>query len=210
MVTLGILISQLSRIVWRFGGLGLIAVGILDNSLVPVPGSQDFFTILLAAHHRDWWFYYALMSTAGATLGGYLTYRLGHKGGEEALKQRLREARVKKVSATFEKYGFAAVFVPALMPPPVPMVPFVLGAGALRYPLRKFLSAYASARFIRYTIAASLAALYGRRVLSLIARNTRMFLIVCGILVTAAVVLVVAYRLWEKTRAGKAITPNAG
>jgi membrane protein YqaA with SNARE-associated domain len=198
------------KYVWRLGGVGLIGVGIVDNSLLPVPGSQDFFTILLAAHHRDWWLYYAVMATIGATAGAYLTYRLGHKGGEEALQQHLNEARVKKVNATFERYGFAAVFVPALMPPPIPMVPFVLGAGALNYPLKKFLAAYVSARFLRYTVAAYLAALYGRRLLSIIARNTRMFLIVTCVLVAAAVVAFAAFRFWRRQVQKTRLTPHAG
>src|SRR5437899_26305 len=34
---------------FRLGGVGLIALGLADNSVVPLPGSLDAFTILLAA-----------------------------------------------------------------------------------------------------------------------------------------------------------------
>ena len=39
----------------RLGGPGLILLGIADNSLIPLPGSVDVFTILLSAHRREWW-----------------------------------------------------------------------------------------------------------------------------------------------------------
>ncbi len=59
---------EVRRLVWRLGGLGLIVGGVIDNSLVPVPGSQGLFTILLSAYHREWWLYYAVMSSWGRVL----------------------------------------------------------------------------------------------------------------------------------------------
>ena len=47
----------------RLGGPGLILLGLLDNSAIPLPGSMDLLVILLSAHHRQWWPYYALMAT---------------------------------------------------------------------------------------------------------------------------------------------------
>ena len=51
-----------SLIAWarRVGGPGLIVLGIVDNSAIPVPGSQDAMVIVLAASERIWWPYYAL------------------------------------------------------------------------------------------------------------------------------------------------------
>src|SRR5919108_1165333 len=89
-----------------WGGLGLIALGLLDNSFVPLPGSMDALTVVLAAAKKTWWPYYALMATAGSIIGGYLTYRLGRKGGEQALERRVTKSKVKKLHAAFEKGGF--------------------------------------------------------------------------------------------------------
>ena len=36
----------------HLGGVGLILLGLADNSVVPLPGSMDVLTIFLAAHHR--------------------------------------------------------------------------------------------------------------------------------------------------------------
>src|SRR5258708_26350388 len=82
------------------GGIGLIPLGLLDNSVVPLPGSMDVATILLAARDKPLWFYYAAMATLGSVIGGYLTYLIARKGGEEAPRKRLSKQRVAKVLKT--------------------------------------------------------------------------------------------------------------
>lgn len=157
-----------SLIAWarRVGGPGLIVLGVVDNSAVPVPGSQDAMVILLAASEKTWWPYYAFMATAGAVLGGYITYRLARKEGKAILERRVPRRKAQKVYSTFEKRGFLAVMIPALLPPPLPMFPFLLAAGALQYSRSKFIAALAIGRAIRYTLLAFLAVTYGRGILS--------------------------------------------
>lgn len=156
-----------SLIAWarRVGGPGLIVLGVVDNSAVPVPGSQDAMVILLAASEKTWWPYYAFMATAGAVLGGYITYRLARKEGKAILERRVPRRKAQKVYSTFEKRGFLAVMIPALLPPPLPMFPFLLAAGALQYSRSKFIAALAIGRAIRYTLLAFLAVTYGRQIL---------------------------------------------
>jgi membrane protein YqaA with SNARE-associated domain len=161
-----LLASKKSTLRWliHLGGPSLILLGLVDNSVIPLPGSTDVVTILLAAHHREPWFYYAIMATVGALLGGYLTYRMARKGGKETLEKRFSKKKVNKVYAIFERWGFAAVAIPALLPPPFPIVPMLLAAGAMQYPTRKFLTALAVGRGIRFTILAYLGFHYGRHI----------------------------------------------
>ena len=126
---------------------------------------MDVLTIWLAARHREPWPYYAVMATLGAVIGGYITYALARKGGKETMERKLSKRRAKQVSKTFERWGFFAVAVPALLPPPFPFVPFLLAAGALQYSPKKFLGALTLGRGIRYSIAAGLGFLYGRHIL---------------------------------------------
>src|SRR5580704_15645623 len=77
------------------GGPGLILLGLLDSSVIPVPGSMDAMTIVLSAHQRTWWPYYAVMATAGSVVGAYLTYRLARNRGEKALNDRLSKRNAK-------------------------------------------------------------------------------------------------------------------
>ncbi len=154
----------------HLGGPSLILLGLVDNSFIPLPGSTDVVTILLAAHHREPWIYYAIMATLGSVLGGYLTYRVARKGGKETLEKRFSKKKVAKIYAIFERWGFAAVAIPAILPPPFPIVPMLLAAGAMQYPTKKFLTALTVGRGIRYTILAYLGSHYGRNIVKSFAR----------------------------------------
>src|SRR5260370_23433088 len=158
-----LLASKKSAVRWliHLGGLGLILLGLADNSIIPMPGSTDVATILLAAHHRELWVYYAMMATAGAVLGGFLTYRMARKGGKETLEKRFSQKKTARVYAIFERWGLVSVAIPAILPPPFPIVPMHLAAGAMQYPTRKFLAALAVGRGIRYNILASIGATHG-------------------------------------------------
>jgi membrane protein YqaA with SNARE-associated domain len=175
-----ILATQKSALRWlvHLGGLSLIILGLLDNSAIPLPGSTDIVTILLAAHRRQPWIYYAVMATIGSVLGGYITYHLARKTGKEAVEKRFSKKKAARVYAIFEKWGFAAVAIPALLPPPFPIVPMLLAAGALQYPAKKFVPALTLGRGIRYAILAYLGAHYGRHIIDFSARYYQPTLII--------------------------------
>jgi membrane protein YqaA with SNARE-associated domain len=162
--------SPMLRWLLRLGGPGLILLGIADNSVIPLPGSMDVLNIYLAARHHNLWPYYALMSTIGAVLGGYLTYHLARKGGKEMLERKLSKRKAEKVYEKFEGWGFWAVAIPALIPPPFPIVPALLAAGALQYSRKKFLAALTFGRGIRFGIGGFLGAHYGSHILKFFSR----------------------------------------
>ena len=178
----------------HLGGIGLIPLGVLDSSVIPLPGSMDFATILLSARDKHLWFYYAIMATIGSVLGGYLTYRLSRKGGKETMAKRLPKRRVDKIVKIFERWGFAAIVVPALLPPPFPFVPFVIAAGAMQYSRNKFLAALTIGRAVRYTILAYLGVTYGRHILSLFSRHAYVVIFVAVGLVAASIVITLIAR----------------
>lgn len=181
---------------WLFhlGGLGLIPLGLLDNSPIPLPGIMDVATILFSARHQQLWLYYALMATVGSVLGGFLSYRLARKGGKAALERRFSPRKVDKVCKIFERWGFVAIAIPALLPPPMPMVPFLLAAGAMQYPVRKFLLALTLGRISRYMLLAYLAALYGRQIIAFIAAHGHP--VVVAILVLLVATAAALYYFW--------------
>lgn len=160
-----LVVSSFRHWLFRLGGVGLIFVAIIDNSFIPIPGGLDVFTILLSAKQHQLWPYYAFMSTVGSVVGAYLTYRIGQKGGKETLERKIGENRAEKVYHKVENAGFTSVFVGVLIPPPFPIVPVLLAAGALQIPRRKFLSAVAAGRAIRFTIDALLGVFYGHAII---------------------------------------------
>src|SRR5579863_8422585 len=92
--------------VFQLGGIGLIPLGLLDNSPIPLPGIMDVAMILLAGRQQKLWFYYAVMATVGSVIGGFVTYRLARKGGKEALERRFTRRKVDKVCEIFARWGF--------------------------------------------------------------------------------------------------------
>ena len=76
------LARSIRRWIVGLGGIGLIPLGLLDNSPIPIPGSMDVVLIILCVRDQQWWFYYALMATAGSLIGGFVTYRLSRRGRE--------------------------------------------------------------------------------------------------------------------------------
>lgn len=177
------------RWIFHLGALGFIPLGLIDSSVIPLPGSMDVLTIVLAAQHRELWFYYAVMATIGSVIGAYVTYRLARKGGKEALEQKFPAKTLKRVYGIFERRGFAAIAIPALLPPPMPLVPFVLAAGAMQYSVKKFLVAMTLGRIARYSILAYLAGRYGRKMLFFLSQHGHpVALVVLGVIAAAVVV----------------------
>jgi membrane protein YqaA with SNARE-associated domain len=184
------------------GGVELVLLGLADNSVIPLPGSVDVLTIFLAGRqHRLWW-YYAAMATIGAVIGGYITYSLARKGGKEAFERKLSKQKASQVYERFERWGFGAVAVPALLPPPFPIVPFLLAAGALQYSRKKFVGALALGRGVRFTILAGLGALYGRQIVKFFSRYYKPALFtLIGLAVIGGIFAVFQYyRYKNKTR----------
>jgi membrane protein YqaA with SNARE-associated domain len=175
------------RWIFHLGGLGFIPLGLLDSSVIPLPGSMDVLTLVLSARKPELWLYYALMATIGSVIGGFVTYRLARKGGKETLERKFPARRLEKVYKIFGRWGFGAIAVVAVLPPPAPMVIFMLAAGAMQYSVKKFLLALTLGRAIRYSLLAFLAARYGRHVMTLFSRHAYTFLIVVVVLIAASV-----------------------
>jgi len=182
----------------NLGGIGLILLGFTDGSLIPLLGSMDALTIVLASRHHDMWLYYAGMATIGSTIGGSLTYRLALKRGNQVLIRRFGEPRTQRLCRFFTRWGFGAVAVPALLPPPFPIVPFLLAAGSTHYPKGRFVAALASGRAVKFTLLAFLASLYGRRALRQAAGYYTSLLL--ALLIAAAMIGVslALYRLYNR------------
>src|SRR5438477_12686297 len=91
-----LLLGSAGKWLLRLGGPGLIVIGLIDNSVIPIPCGMDLFVILLSSHHREWWWYYGLMGTAGAVPGGHVPFRLSKKGGKEDMDKKFGKARVEQ------------------------------------------------------------------------------------------------------------------
>jgi membrane protein YqaA with SNARE-associated domain len=152
----------------RLGVLGLFFVAVVDSSPIPlpIPGSTDLLLLWLVAHDGDP-FLLAAMAIAGSLVGGYSTWGIGHKGGEAALHRYVPARLLGRVVKWVEHHHILAVFLPAVLPPPIPLSPFLLASGALGVSRGRFLAIYGAARTLRYSLIAWLAVAYGRHAIRL-------------------------------------------
>ena len=146
---------------------GLFFVSIIDSSIIPLPlpGSTDILLLLLVAHRGSHPVWLGLAAISGSILGGYLTWSAGKKGGEAMLNRWAPKRLVRPLTRWVSARGGMAVAASALLPPPVPLMPLLLGSGALGVSRRKFLTAFSLARVVRYGLITWLGMTYGRRVL---------------------------------------------
>jgi len=147
------------------GALGLFSVAVVDSSVIPLPlpGSTDLLLLWLVAHGGDPWLLVPC-AVAGSILGGYTTWQIGRKGGEAALRRHVPERLLGRVIGWVERHRILSVFLPAALPPPIPLSPFVLASGALGVSRNRFLAVFGAARGLRYSAVAWLGVTYGRHI----------------------------------------------
>jgi membrane protein YqaA with SNARE-associated domain len=154
----------------HFGAAGVFAVALLDASPIPlpIPGSTDILILILGAH-GEWPSLLALCAITGSLIGGYLTWKTGKKGGEAMLDRTMKNHKRLRGRLTrwIRSHGIASVCIAALLPPPIPLMPFVLGAGALGVTRRQLFIALGIARTLRYGAEAAVAVVYGHQILHL-------------------------------------------
>ena len=199
-----VFVAAVWKLVQKVGALAFIPLGLIDNSVIPLPGSMDALTIVLAASRKELWWFYAIMATVGALLGGYLTYHLARKGGKEALDKKLKPNKAKRVHEIFGRYGFWSVFAGAIAPPPVPIVPFLATAGAMEYSRHKFLIALGTGRLVRFSLVAWLASRYGKHIFSFFAKYYKPALWTLVALAVAGGIAALIYYRRSKKRAKSA------
>jgi membrane protein YqaA with SNARE-associated domain len=152
----------------HLGALGVFVLAVVDSSIIPlpIPGSTDLLLLLLVSHSGNPWLLTA-SAIAGSIIGGYTTWQIGKKGGEAAMKRWISPRMLQRVNAWVGDHPVLAVFLPAVLPPPIPLSPFILASGALGVSRNRFLAAYSAARVLRYSAVSWLAIKYGRRVVRL-------------------------------------------
>lgn len=142
--------KSISQILLAWGLPGTLLIGIIDGAGLPNPSGPDIALILYASQRPENAFYAAALAVIGSLIGSTILFLLARKGGEMYLERRTVSARGKRWRRWFQHYGLITVFIPGLIPIPLPLKIAVVCAGALGIPLRSFLAVLAAARIPRY------------------------------------------------------------
>ncbi|MCK7529377.1 MAG: hypothetical protein MZV64_73430 [Ignavibacteriales bacterium] len=125
--------------------------------------------------------------------------RLSTSAGRAARRSCASSSRASRSTACrpgSQRYGMAAVVVPAMLPPPVPLKLFVLGAGVAGMPAGRFAWAIGIGRGVRYLAEGILAYYYGAAAFEHIRRHGSAVALWGAVL--SAAVLVAYY--WRRQR----------
>jgi membrane protein YqaA with SNARE-associated domain len=166
--------SRILHSLFLLGIPGVFAIAFIDFSIIPLPlpNSADLLLLWLVARGGNPW---ALVPSvvAGSILGGYTTWHIGWKGGRPALRRYVSVRLLKPASRWITRHPILSAFVFPMLPPPIPLTPFVLASGALGAARRPFFIAFGVALSLRYSLIAWLGATYGRYMVRLWAAALR-------------------------------------
>jgi membrane protein YqaA with SNARE-associated domain len=198
--------SKFFHFLASFGIFGVFLVSIVDSSFVPlpVPGVTDIMLIVFAAQKSNWMLL-IFLATAGSALGGYLSYQVGHAGGMQFLEKHVPARILKKVYEWMEKHAILAIALPAILPPPMPLSPFVLAAGALKMSRKKFLAIFTLSRGARHAFAVWLGVYYGRHVIHLWNLFSDKWASTILIILWAGILISCAIAFWKLYKTSKTV-----
>lgn len=146
-------------------GPSMMLIGALDSSLLSLPEVNDYLVIMRCATDHKAVFYFPLFAAVGSVIGCLLLYSILRRGGQAILRRRFRRDHIERVERAYARFGFLALAVPAVLPPPMPFKIFVATAGTLEYPRWRFVLTIVIARSVRYYVEGILAVFYGALVM---------------------------------------------
>ena len=175
----------------------MIVIGALDSSLLSLPEINDYLVVgrCFRQHHAV--FYFPLFAALGSVLGCFLLYTIMRRGGQAVLRRRFSIESIKRVEKAYARFGFLAIAVPAVLPPPLPFKIFVATAGTLEYPRWRFLLTVLVARSLRYYVEGILAVFYGRRVLIFLRDNG---VVIISIVATIGLIALLIYMFIKRRK----------
>ena len=144
------MLSHLTQVLVAWGPLGILLLSVIDSAGIPVAAVFDALLILIAVQRPAvaWWC--AGLAVVGSTTGNIILFYLSRRGGQQFLRKSASEGRAMRFRAWFTRYGLLTVFIPALIPIPMPMKLFVITAGVFATPIAEFIGVVVLARIFRY------------------------------------------------------------
>lgn len=179
---------------------GAFAMAALDSTLVfYMPFGIDALVIYLAARDASLFWLHPILATLGSLAGAAVTFWIGRKAGEVGLERFVSAGRLEHIKAKVRNSGAVAIAVPALLPPPFPLTPFVLTCGALDVSRARFFTTFGAVRLLRFGAEATLARIYGAGIVR--ALESEVFQMVVGgfIVVAIAGTTASALLLWRSS-----------
>jgi membrane protein DedA with SNARE-associated domain len=143
-------LKRFVQILTSWGPVGVFFLAILDSAGVPLPAAVDALLIATAAVNPKAAMLSAAAAVIGSAIGCMILFFFARKGGQAYLDRATVSENATKFRHWFQTYGLITVFIPCLLPIPMPLKMFVLSAGALGVNPLHFLGVVLAARVPRY------------------------------------------------------------
>jgi len=185
----------------RWGPTGVFLLAILDSAGIPIPMGVDVLVVTLGTAGFNTAMTGAALAVAGSIVGNVILFSIARKGGIEYLRRHTLTGWPERFHRWFLRYGLLTVFIPAMLPLPLPLKIFVISAGALGVTRRAFLMVILAARLIRYFGLAYLGVIIGKNSMAWIGAHVWEFAI------GAAILFVILYTLlrWRDRQRPRAV-----
>lgn len=193
------LLRNITNFLVAIGPWGLLLLAFLDSGGIPLPNGLDAYLIFLSVKDPAGAYQYAAISVAGSVLGNVALFFVARHGGRRFM-ERTEPGRGERFRRWFERFGLVTIFVPALMPIPMPLKFFVISAGALRTRFVPFFIVILLARFPRYFGEAWLGIKLGQGSTAFLKQHVWHFIIAAIALFILLSLLVVANERWRRRR----------
>lgn len=144
------MLRHLTDALIAWGPAGILLLSILDSSGVPVAGVFDALLVLVAVQRPGAAWLCAGLAVLGSTVGNTILFWTAHRGGRRFMSAANAEGRGGRFREWFRRYGMVTVFIPALVPIPMPLKVFVISAGVTGTSFSEFVGVILLARGIRY------------------------------------------------------------
>jgi membrane protein YqaA with SNARE-associated domain len=144
------MLAKLTAALIAFGPLGILVLAFIDSVGIPMASGMDALVIVIAAKAPARAAFAASMGVIGSLIGNVILFLGARAGGRRFVRETEPAAKQQRFREWFKRYGLLTIFIPAMLPIPLPLKVFVISAAVLHTPLRTFILVIVLGRSIRY------------------------------------------------------------
>lgn len=144
------MLAKLTAILIAYGPIGILLLAFIDSAGIPVASGMDALVIVVAAKAPSQAILAASMGVLGSLIGNVVLFMAARTGARRFVKEVPQPGDKRRFREWFERYGLLTIFIPAMLPIPLPLKVFVISAAVLRTSFVKFVLVILAGRCIRY------------------------------------------------------------
>jgi membrane protein YqaA with SNARE-associated domain len=157
------MLAKLTAALIAYGPAGILVLAFIDSAGIPVASGMDALVILVAAKAPSRALLAASMGVLGSLIGNVALFMAARTGARRFVKDVPQPGDKRRFREWFKRYGLLTVFIPCMLPIPLPLKVFVISAASFGTPLGTFVFVIVLGRSIRYFGEAYLGVMLGER-----------------------------------------------